>query len=226
MAQATLKAEKRNAFGRKVKTLRRQGILPANIYGKKIKSLAIQIPAQDFDKVFKTTGETNIIELKVDKEAKTRPVLATNFQKDPISDAPLHIDFHQVDLMDKVTVAVPIEIEGEAPAVKEKGAVLIRLLDEIEVEALPKDLPDKIVVDVSGLNEFDDSVLVKNLKVAEKVVINHEADETVVMVQEPKKEEEAAPAVEAAPEAEALEEEAPAEETEEKGKEKQKPVED
>lgn len=201
-----LQAQKRNLMGRKVKTLRREGMLPANIFGKKIKSVAIQVMMQDFSKVYEEAGETNLISLKVANEKQARPVLATNLQKDPVTDTVIHVDFREVDLSQKVTVAVPIEIVGESPAVKEKGAVLLRLLDEIEVEALPKDLPDKITIDISGLTEFDQGITVKDLKVAKEVAVLADPQESVVMVQEPKKEEEAPPAVapaEAVPVAEA-----------------------
>ena len=201
MGKIILEASKRDVFGRKVKVLRSQGMLPANVYGKKVKSLAIAVLANDFLKAFKEAGATNLIELKVKSEDKSRQVLATNLQKDPVTDQTIHIDFHQVDLTVKVLVAVPIEVHGEAPAVKEKGAVLIRLLDEVEVEALPQDLPDRIDVDVSGLTEFDDSIQIKDLKVSEKVTLKAPAEEAVVMVQEPKKEEEVAPPAEAPAEA-------------------------
>lgn len=200
MTKVALEAKKREVFGRKVKALRRQGLLPANIYGKKVKSLAVSVSLKDFTTAFKTSGETNVIELKIEKEKSGRPVLATNLQKDPVSDEPIHVDFYQVDLTQKVTVPVPIEVQGEAPAVKEKGAVLIRLLDEVEVEALPKDLPDKLVVDISELREFNDSILIKDLKVGANVAIQEPGEEAVVMVQEPKAEEAPQPAAEAAPE--------------------------
>lgn len=223
--QLELHADKREVFGRKVKQLRRAAKLPANIYGKKVKSLAVTVGMKDFEKVFKEAGETTIINLRVAKEKSLRPVLVANPQKDPLTDAPVHVDFHQVDLTQKVTVAVPIEIRGQSPAVKEKGAVLIRLLDELEVEALPQDLPDMIKIDISGLVEFDQSVLVKDLKLDSQLTVLADPEEAVVMVQEPKKEEEAPPPTpEVVPaEAEAVEVEEPeaqAKEVPEKKKEK------
>jgi len=214
MTQQTLTVQKRKVLGRKVKSLRNQGLLPANIYGKKIKSLAVQVSDKDFTKVFKETGETNLINVLVEKEAKKRPVLATNLQKDPITDVPIHVDFHQVDLSQKVTVAIPIEITGISPAVKEKGGVLITILDEIKVEALPKDLPDKFVVDVSNLKEFGSNVTVLDLKLdKKKITLLTEEKEAIIVVQEPKKEEEPEPP-------EAVAEEETEEETEEQVTEK------
>jgi len=194
-----LQAQKRQILGRKVKALRKAGTLPASVYGKKVKSLPVQVQAVDFDKVFAATGETGIIQLKIEKEKETRPVLAKNRQKDPVTDKIIHIDFHQVDLKEKVTVAIPIETAGESPAVKEKSAVLVMVLDEVKVEALPQDLPEKFVVDISGLKEFNESILVKDLKVdRQKVKMLADEGETVVMVQQPKEEvEKQPPSVEA-----------------------------
>ena len=197
MTQPTLNAQTRQIVGRKVKVLRREGWLPASVYGKKVKSIPVQVSAKDFAKVFAETGETGIIKLKVEK-GESRPVLSTNPQKDPVTDNIIHVDFHQVDLKEKVTVAVPIEVEGESPAVKEKGAVLVTVIDEVKVEALPQDLPEKFVVDISGLKEFNESILVKDLTVdRKKVKLLAEEGETIVMVQQPKEETEAPPPVEA-----------------------------
>ena len=111
-----LKAEKRKVEGRKVKTLRREGILPANVYGKDVKSLSIQVSLKEFSKVFKEAGETGLVEIEIGKEK--RPVLVNNIQYDPVTDLPLHVDFHQVDLKKKTTASVPIEFVGDAPAEK------------------------------------------------------------------------------------------------------------
>lgn len=194
-ARPQLKAEKRTITGRQVKTLRRQGILPANVFGKKIKSLSLQLTLQDFTKVADEVGETGLVDLSVAGEDSPRPVLITNIHLHPVTSHPLHADFHQVDLTQKVTANIPVELTGESPAVKEKSAVLITLLDAIEVEALPADLPDQFAVDISGLKEFNDSVLVSDLKVdTAKVTIKADPAAQIVMVQQPKEEEVAPPA--------------------------------
>lgn len=226
--QLTLNAEKRTVFGRKVKVLRRAATLPANIYGKKVKSVAIQVGMKEFKQTFEKSGETTIINLRLGKEKSSRHVLATNLQKDPVTDTPIHVDFHQVDITQKVKVAVPITIQGQSPAVKEKGAVLIRLLAELEVEALPQDLPDGIEVDISGLVEFDQSILVKDLKLDKKLTVLADQQEAVVMVQQPKEEEAppaeapAVPEAEEVAEKEGLEEQAAEEEAGNKAPERKK----
>lgn len=221
MDALTLEANKRQVFGRKVKTLRQSRVIPANIYGKKIKSLAVQLPQRDLETVYNKVGETNIVNLKVEGEATSRPVLIQNLQKDQVTDRILHVDFHQVQMTERVTVAVPLKVVGEAPAVKEKGGVLITLFDEIKVEALPGDLPDIFEVDISGLQEIGSSLFIRDLKVdPTKVTIIAKPDEMVVTVKEAKLEVEAPPTAEAAPAAEAEEKPEEAPETAEEGGDK------
>ena len=161
MANPNLTAKSRKTLGRKVKKLRREGLLPANLYGKKIKSLALELPAAEFLKVYKQEGETGLIDLKINSQ--THPVLVHNLQIHPVTDEPLHVDFRQVSLTEKTTADVPIEIRGDAPAVEQKKGILIQPLNEIEVEALPADLPDQILVDVSKLDEVGQSISVADL---------------------------------------------------------------
>jgi large subunit ribosomal protein L25 len=125
-------------------------------------------------------------------------VLIHHIQEDPVTDKAIHIDFLQVDLKEKVTAQVPIELLGESPAEKEGKGVVVQQIDEIEVEALPGDLPEKFEIDLSSLVNEDDSVYIKDIKVdAKKVSIKNEADQIIVKVEQAKKEEEApvAPAV-------------------------------
>ena len=207
-----LKVQKRKITGRKVKTLRQEGIIPANIYGKDVKSLAVQLPAKDFHTAFKVAGETNIIHLQIDKDAKARPVLVHDIHRHPVTDYYLHIDFHQVDLTKKATVNIPVVIKGEAPATT-KGGLLLQLMDEIEVEALPMDLPDKFELDVSGLEEIGQGLTLKDIKIDTKKVnfTSDNPDELVVKIEEPTKETEADVAAEAEAAAEGEEGETPQE---------------
>jgi large subunit ribosomal protein L25 len=192
MQKQTLKAEVRKISGRKVKNLRKEGILPGNISGKKIKSEAVQVVLKDFEKVYSEAGETGIVELT--EGDKIRPVLIHNLQVNPVSDAPVHVDFLQVDLKEKVEADVPVELSGEAPAEKQAIGTVVQYINEIKVEALPMDLPEKFTLDVSGLAEVDQSVLVKDLKVDRtKVDIKTGPDEIVVKVEPPQKEEVVAP---------------------------------
>jgi len=188
-----LALEKRKVTGRKVKILRREGILPANIYGKDIKSLAVQLDLKSFLPTYKEAGETGLVELKIAGETKTRPVLIHNVQVNPIDSQPVHADFYQVDLKKKVITKVPIELVSEAPAVTQKIGILIQPLNEIEVEALPTELPDKFEVDISSLKEIDNAVTVADLKVPEGVKILTSQKEILAKIEPPAKEEVVAP---------------------------------
>ena len=190
MEKITLKAKARKEVGRKVKLLRKEGILPANIYGKKIKSESIQITLPDFREVYKKAGETGLIYIEVEGNKEAKPVLVANIQRDPVSDATLHIDFHQVDLKEKIGAKVPVELTGESPAEKQSIGTVVQYLSEVEVEALPTDLPEKFVVDISALIEVDQSLFVKDIKVDKsKVEIKTDIESILVKVEPPQKEE-------------------------------------
>ncbi len=217
MTSVTLKAQLRDVFGRrKVKKLRQQGIVPGHVFGHGVKTIAVQVAEKEFQKAEKIAGETGIVNLQIDSES--RPVLIRSFQVDPVTDQVLHIDFYQVNLKEKVKVRVPVEVVGESPAVESKQGVLLTPLTEIEVEALPTDLPEAIKVDISKLEKLDDAILVKDLNVGDKVTILADPDETVVKIGElVTKETEEILAEEAAERAEAEEvEKGEAEEGEEK----------
>jgi len=188
MEKITLKAKSRKLVGRKVKLLRKEGILPANIYGKKIKSESIQISLKEFLDVYKKVGDTGILYIN------ERPVLVANIQKNPVSDMLLHIDFHQVDLKEKVEAKVPVELIGESPAEKQAIGTVVQYLNEIEVEALPTDLPEKFQIDISKLSEVDQMVHVKDLPFDKsKIEVKTDLDEILVKVEPPQKEEVVAP---------------------------------
>jgi len=190
MEKITLKAKARKEVGRKVKLLRKEGILPANIYGKKIKSESIQITLPDFREVYKKAGETGLIYIEVEGNKEAKPVLVANIQRDPVSNATLHIDFHQVDLKEKIGAKVPVELTGESPAEKQSIGTVVQYLSEVEVEALPTDLPEKFVVDISALIEVDQSLFVKDIKVDKsKVEIKTDIESILVKVEPPQKEE-------------------------------------
>lgn len=216
MDKHTLEGEIRKISGRKVKSLRREGLLPANVYGKKVKSEAISLKLSDFKKVFSEAGETGLITLSIkgDKQKQDRAVLVSNVQYHPVSDLPIHVDFRQVDLKEKITAAVAVEIFGEAPAEKTGVGTAVQYIDEVEVEALPSDLPDKFTVDISGLVEVDQAILVKDLKYDKaKVEVKQDPESIIAKVEPPQKEE----VVEVAPEVplEGGEGEVPTETTEE-----------
>lgn len=191
MDKQILEAEIRKISGRKLKALRSQGVLPANVYGKKIKSEALQVNLKDFEKLFAKVGETGLITLNIKNGKKEeKAVLVSNIQIDPISDLPIHVDFRQVDLSEKISAEVPVEMVGESPAEKQSLGTVVQYLDKIEVEALPTDLPEKFLIDISELAEVDQAVHVKDLKVdPKKVTVKVNPDEILLKVEPPQKEE-------------------------------------
>jgi large subunit ribosomal protein L25 len=191
MANPKLKVEDRKIQGRKVNRLRKEGILPGNIFGKNVKSQAVKVDLKDFYKVYKEIGETGLLELVIGK--KTRPVLVHNVQMDPVTDQALHVDFVQVNLKEKTTANVPVEMVGESPAEKQGLGTVVLYFDEVEVEALPSDFPDKFEIDVSQLEKVDQSIQIKDIKVdKDKVEVKADQEEIVAKV-EPQKEEEEEP---------------------------------
>ncbi|MDP3888508.1 MAG: 50S ribosomal protein L25, partial [bacterium] len=181
MERQKLKAEKRTITGRKVKKLRREGILPGNVFGNKVKSLSLQVPTKEFQKLYSQVGESGLIDLAVDGEVK--PVLVHNVHFHPVSSDPLHVDFHQVSLTEKTTAMIQIELIGESPAVESKIGILIQPLSEVEVEALPTDLPDHLEANVSTLTEIGQAITVADLKFDKaKVEIKADPEEVVAKI--------------------------------------------
>ncbi|MBN1169100.1 50S ribosomal protein L25 [Candidatus Woesebacteria bacterium] len=188
MDKVSLKAEKRKLTGRKVKKLREEGILPGNIYGKKFKSETIQLDKKEFGEVFNKAGETSLVEISIDKDKHL--TLIKNIQKNPVSGDLIHVDFLKVSLKEKVTAMIPLELLGDAPAEKQGVGTIVQYIDEIEVEALPTDLPEKFVLSVEDLKDVDQQLKISDLDVdKDKITINHEPDQILVRVEEVSEEE-------------------------------------
>jgi large subunit ribosomal protein L25 len=181
MKREILKVDKRKVLGKQVKKLRREGILPANVYGKNIKSQSLQVLAKDFIEVYDKAGETGLVNLDID--GKLIPVLIQNVQKDYKGNT-LHADFYQVNLKEKVKAMVPVEVSGEPKAVVDKIGLLMNILDEVEVEALPENLPEKLEIDVSNLANIDDQITVSDLKAPEGVEILTDSSQVVSKIGE------------------------------------------
>jgi len=182
-----LEATKRELTGRKVRRLRKESIIPANVFSKGKDSKTIQVKADDFHKVHQEVGETGIVNLVVN-EGKPLSVLVSEVQYHPVTMDLVHVDFREVDLKVKITTNVPIELIGEAPA-EELGAIIVQSIDEVEVEALPGDLPESIQVDISKLIEVGDTLEVSTLIGSiPNIEITTEADTVIVSAQEVKEE--------------------------------------
>lgn len=171
----------------KANALRHASKIPAIVYHKGQVGMSIAVDAIAFEKAYEAAGESTIVDLVID--GATKKVLIHDIQYAAIKGNPTHIDFFEVDMKEKVQAAVEIEFIGEAPALKTHGGTLIKNMDEIEVEALPGDLIQKIQVDLSPLTELDSAILVKDLIVPSGIEFKHEPDAVVVSIVPPRVEE-------------------------------------
>lgn len=186
----TLEVQERAQRGKQVQKLRKEGKLPAVVYGPKEDAKALTLDKRQFEKVFREAGESTIIVLK--GLPQDTEVLVQDVTFDPAKGGPAHVDFYAIERGKELTTNVPLEFEGEAPAVKQGGS-LTKVLYEVEVTCRPSKLPKHIVVDVSSLATFEDQVQVKDLELPEGVKIGHEPDEVIALVQEVQEEPEETP---------------------------------
>jgi large subunit ribosomal protein L25 len=186
VTQIELAVEPRSILGKKVKRLRGQGITPANVYGHGIPSQAVQVLTPDLARAIRAVGRNTMLQLHVEGERKRRPVFVRTVQRDPITDELLHIDFYQVSLKEKIRIEVPLVIVGEAPAVSIHHGILLQSVNVVTMEGLPGDLPTHIEVDVSGLEEIDDAVHLKDLDISPDVTVLAEPELVVAKVAAPR----------------------------------------
>lgn len=184
----TINAQIRKISGKKVKSLRKTGVLPAVLYGPEIKNLNLEVSLKEFEKIYKEVGETSLISLQADK--KKFPVLIHEIKKHPLTSQPIHVDFYQPKLKEEVTAKIPLVLEGEAPAVKELGGTLVRNIAEIEIKALPTDLPKELKADVKSLKTFEDNISVKDIILPKGVRILRSQEDIIAFIAQPEKIEE------------------------------------
>jgi large subunit ribosomal protein L25 len=212
-------AAPREVVGKSVNRLRRQGLLPAVVYGHGHASQAIQIDAREFETVLRHAGRHTLIDLKVGG-GKATPVLLQHVHEHPVKRVPQHVDLFVVKMTEEISIDVPVHVIGESLAVDRHGGTLLHLRDAVTVRALPADLPSHLELDISPLDSFDAVLHISDLIVPEKVTVVTDAAEPLARVQAPRVEEEPVEAEAAAPEAaaeEAAAEGAPAAGTETSG---------
>lgn len=219
-----LRVQSREILGKKTKSLRRQGFIPAELYGRGMENIHLSVPLKDFQRILKQTGGNQIVHLNIGEAipaqqqvvggaspaksdgalcGASRPALIHDIARHPVSDEILNIDFHQVRLDQKIRIKVPLEFTGEAPAIKDKDGVLVKAAQEVEIEALPDALPPAIAVGLSRLIDLNQSIYVRDLEVPAGVRVLTDAASVVVTVKPKMTEEEekelearAAPSVE------------------------------
>ena len=183
-----LNADIRTIVGGKVASLRRNGFVPAVLYGRGQDPISLQVPQKDFRKTFQAAGESTLVYVNVG--GKVYPTIIHDVARHPRSNDIIHADFYKVNLDEKIKTKVPIVFAGEAPAVKDLGGIFIRNLNELEVEALPADLPHEISIDISKLVNFGDQILTKDINAGKGVTIHGNMEEIVAIVKEPISQEE------------------------------------
>jgi len=188
----TLEVAPRTTVGRHVRGLRRQGLVPGVVYGHSVKPLTVEIPSKEFARMFQRAGRSHLLQLRVDGERAARPVLIKELQINPRNAEPVHVDFFQVNLLEKLTVQVPVVLVGEAPATKFNAGELLHLVHQLEVSCLPNAIPGEIDVDISGLAEIDDAVRLSEIQLPEGVELAAALDpeEVIAKIAAPRVQEE------------------------------------
>lgn len=176
----TLAIVKRDAFGKKLKKLRHQGLIPANIYGPKFESAAVSVDTKEFLKVYRIVRETGVIYVQLDKVEI--PVLIRNIQKHPLSNSVIHIDLRKIDLTQKIETTVPVSTINESTAVTQKGGVLLTQAHELLIEALPTNIPQSIEIDITPLTEVGMEIKVKDILLSSGFIIKEDQEKVVISV--------------------------------------------
>ena len=185
-----LTAKLRQETGRQNKVIREQKLIPAVLYGHKVKNLSLSVESQNFEKVYKQAGESTLIKINIkndqDDKEKERIVLIYDVKRDAVSDEIIHVDFYQVKMDKEISVEVPLVFVNKSDAVETDKGVLIKNIQVVEIEALPQDLPSEIEVDISTLKTFDDNIYIKDLKIPEKSKIKNNPEDSVASVIPPR----------------------------------------
>ncbi len=184
-----LQAENRDIFGKKLVSFRKKGKLPAILYGPKAENRAIFVSSTNFKKIWQEAGESTVIQLTLGDFKKE--VLIYEVAVDPVKSEPVHVDFYAVQMDKPIEASVLLNFEGISPAVKDFGGILVKVMHELQVEALPKNLPHELIIDISKLINLGDKILAKDINLPGGVELKVNPEEVVVLVETPK--EEAAP---------------------------------
>ncbi len=181
----TLVAEDRQEVGKSVANVRKNGRIPAVLYGRGIASRSLSVPILEFSRVYKNAGENTIVELSFAK-GKSVNTLIHNVAREPLSGAFLHIDFYQVRMDEVVEASIPLVFVGESAAVRSLGGVLVKALDEVTVSCLPDALPHELTVDISVLATFDNQIRIADIVLPAGVVVVGDTNTAVALVEPPR----------------------------------------
>ena len=191
MEKVTLAVKPRKELGKKTHKIKREGFVPAVVYGRGIESCNLWVYNLDLKRLLTRSGESVIIDLAIENE-ENRSVLIHEIQKNPVSDKNIHVDFFHVRMDEKITTEVEIVLTGESSMVKEQGGVLVKNLDKVSIKCLPGDLPSMLLGDISKIKTFEDHLCVKDLNIPKGVEVDADIETVVASVSPPRTEEELA----------------------------------
>lgn len=186
MEKITLTSEKREQKKHEAEKLRKQGFVPAVVYGHGIEPVLIKLPVIPFTKIYEKAGQSSIITLKFGDDE--RNVIIQDVQYHPVTGQFQHVDFHQIRMDEKITAEIEVILEGAAPAVKEQGGILVNNIDKIEIECLPGDLIHDIKVSIGGLKNLKDAIHVKDVVFPDGIEVKTPLEEVLVFIDAPRSE--------------------------------------
>lgn len=183
MEELRLQAAAREVLGKKTRFLRRKGITPTHLFGHGISSLTLQCDAAQLQRLIDHAGKTRLLDLDINGDKTPRKVIIREIQRDPCTGQPIHVDFYQVRVAERIKVDVPIILVGESPAAKFKGTVL-QNIDSLTIECLPDELLPSIEVDISLLEDVGQAIHVKDIKLNQNITVITDSEEVVVKIAE------------------------------------------
>jgi large subunit ribosomal protein L25 len=184
--RAVLQAEFRSVLGKKVNSLRRQGVLPANVYGRGLQSVAVQLDNREFQRTVRAAGVRSMFELAIQGEPKPRYVLLRGLDRAGGTGDPIHVDFYQVDLNRPIQTNVPVRLTGDSPAVRDLAGTLLQMTEIVSVQCLPLAIPEAIEADASRITSFDITLTIADLTAPEGVEILADPSIAVATVTPPR----------------------------------------
>ena len=182
----TLKLERRELTGKKVRSLRRRGIIPAHVYGADIEPASVQVDERTLNRLLPSVGSNIPVSVEYDGQDTENICFVREVQRHPVSDAVIHVDFMRVDVSRAVSAEVPLTLTGTSAAVANMAGTLLQSVQSLLIEALPMDMPAEIIVDISVLNALDSTLSVSEITVPGDVTVLNDPDDTVIRIAPPR----------------------------------------
>ena len=186
MDAVKVKLSSRTVIGKKVKTLRRKGIVPVHVYGSGVEPMSLQTDAQVLRRLLPQVGANIPLSVEIEGNKGENICFVREVQRHPVTEDVLHVDFLRVDVAQTIQAEVPIVFVGEAPAARQMGGTLLQSLQSVLVEGLPMNIPPLVEIDVSGLDDFEKSIYISDLEIAADVTLITDPEELIARVSPPR----------------------------------------